>query len=259
MRIIRNRGGGDILDNQVWATVNAAYKHLYPSGDFSMPAVQIGGVGLRDRFYLARVNLGYGTFSVQPLRQIDILWEELEVMFRNQPDQVWRASYSVSDVWDFGYGVMDRAGQNAEADILWGKSGSSIEATAALLERGRHMLDAAVQSACLAAELAMKGTLAWLGVDEPTRRTFSHGLSSLVAEIIRLRPSKSDDRFARAAANMPNYVRTRYDEHGLTRVQIGELAMRSQYLAAEAVRRVSDRNLAGTLEDDPNHAPRVFP
>ena len=58
----------------------------------------------------------------------------------------------------------------------------------------------------------------------------------------------TDARLTAAASKFPDYVGTRYASHGLTRVQLMELAMRAQFVAAEAVRRISHRDMAGTME-----------
>ncbi|SFU67486.1 hypothetical protein [Nitrosospira multiformis] len=110
-----------------------AYKQLYPSGDFSMPGLLIGGVGLRDRMYSVRISVGYGTRQIDPISLIDISQQELEIIWRNYPQQVWRAIYSIADLWDFAYSVEDLREQNRDADQLWQNARSNITATAQTL------------------------------------------------------------------------------------------------------------------------------
>ncbi|WP_205418298.1 hypothetical protein, partial [Pseudomonas coronafaciens] len=57
-------------------------------------------------------------------------------------------------------------------------------------------------------------------------------------------------------AQFPDYVGTRYATHGMTRIELMVLAMRAQFVAAEALRRVSDRDFASMLEADPRNCPR---
>ena len=103
----------------------------------------------------------------------DICNIELETIWRLAQEQIRRAVYSVADLWDFAYGASDLQGRNVEADTHWRNTSSSIEASARLLTHG-HMLDAAVQSICLTAEVGVKGAPAALGVDERTRRGLKH-------------------------------------------------------------------------------------
>jgi HEPN domain-containing protein len=258
MELIRLKAGGDVLDNTIWERVMASFHRLYPSGDFSIPPILIGGVALRDRFYVARVNVGWGQPSIDPMKCIDISHTELETIWNLNPKQFWRAMYSVADLWDFGYGASDLRGQNIEADTLWQKASSSIEATAKLLANG-HMLDAAVQSICLTAELGIKGALAALGVDESARRKLSHNIPDLLKNLMDMRPHESDMQAQSTSGHFPDYVKTRYSDHGMTRVQLNELAMRAQFIAADALRRLSVRNLAQQIQKDSKNPPRSFP
>lgn len=238
---------GDVFDKSIWNPMMDIYKRLYPNGDFSMPALLVGGVALRDIMYPVRVNVGFGTFSVDPLKCIEIAQEELELMFRHYPEQGWRAFYGVCDLLDFAYGVDDLVKAGSIALDLLNNSRSSIAATPRILT-GACDIDAAVQTACLAAELSMKAALKHLGRSEPELKKFSHRLTDLATALIRLKPTSSDDRLRTACANFPNYIDSRYSSHGLTRLELMALSMRAQFVAAEAIRRVTGRNMAGDME-----------
>lgn len=258
LEFIHQKVSGDIMDTAIWEQVMASFHRLYPSDDFSIPSLQIGGVALRDRFYIVRVNVGWGTFSIDPLKCIDIQATELETIWHLNQEQVWRAMYSVADLWDFAYGVSDLRNQNVEADAHWTNASSSMEATARLLTSGQ-MLAAAVQSICLTAELGIKGALAALDVDQPTRRRLGHNIPCLVEKLTGMRPSVTDTQVKSAARYFPDYVGTRYSDHGMTRVQLNELAMRAQFIVADALRRLSPRNFAHQLQEDSRNPPRSFP
>lgn len=238
---------GDVLDRSIWDPLMEFYMKLYPTGDFSMPSVVVGGVAFRDRIYPARANLGYGTFEVDPLKCIDIKQEELELVFTHYPDQGWRAFYAVCDVWDFGYGVDDAIGSGTPAKELLINARSSLAATPRILA-GDVDIDSAVQTTCLTAELSMKGALKHLGATDKELKDLSHRLPKLGKALVARKSKPTDARLEAAASKFPDYVGTRYASHGLTRVQLMALAMRAQFVAAEAVRRISDRNMAGDME-----------
>jgi len=249
---------GDIFDKRIFAPLMATYKRLYPSGDFSIPSLLVGGVALRDVMYPVRVNVGYGRVSIEPLQCIEIRQEELELIFRHYPDQGWRAFYSVCDLWDFGYGVDDLLRIGSPAYDLLNNARSSIVATQRILSAAID-LDAAVQTACLTAELAMKAALIHLGRTEQQVRSRSHHLTKLADDLIATKPALSDDRLRIACTKFPNYVESRYSSHGLTRLELMALAMRAQFVAAEAIRRISSRNLAGDMESRADCPPRHEP
>jgi hypothetical protein len=246
---------GDVFDKAMWDPLMAIYHALYPAGDFSMPAMLKGGVALRDQMYPVRVAVAYGTVSVNPIDCIEIPREELELIFKHYPEQGWRAFYGVADLWDFAYGVSDLSHRTGDAPQLLANARSSLAATARILA-GDVDIDAAVQTICLTAELALKGALAARGWPEPQYRRLSHHLDKLAEALIGEVSTARDDRLRGAVAHFPDYVGARYASHGMTRTELMVLAMRAQFVAAEALRRVSDRDLASKLEADPNTSPR---
>lgn len=238
---------GDFLDERIWEPLMEDYRKLYPTGDFSMPGLLQAGVAIRDRVYPVSINVGYGTFSIQPLEMIQISRPELESIFINYPDQGWKALYGVCDLWDFAYGIDDLGSQRTLGVQHLKNAQSAIASTTSILSQTLDT-DSAVQTCCLAAELAMKGVLLHLGVDSKTVIGYSHNLRKSAEKLAELRPSGNDTRLLDACKLFPNYVNSRYDDHGLTRIKLVELAMRAQFVAAEAVRRISNRNLAGEVE-----------
>ena len=247
-----------LLDDAIWKPLMSIYRGLYPSGDFSMPALFEGGVALRDRMYTVRVNVAFGQLAIDPVDCIEIPKQELEVIYKLEPEQFWMAFYSVGDVIDFAYGTDDLSHTGGAAYELLSNARSSIAATARILQ-GDLDIDSAVQSACLAAELAMKGALAHLGWAEARYRKLSHRLSDGAGALIKERPRRSDAQLGVACAAFPDYVGTRYKSHGMTRRGLMMLAMRAQFVAADAVRRVTQRDFGSQLEADNKTPSRVVP
>jgi len=128
------------------------YRDLYPSGDFSMPAMFEGGVALRDQMYPVEIPLGFGKFSINPIDFIKISRTELKLIFQHYSEQGWRALYGVADLWDFAYGADDLSHVGGDARQLFTNARSSLAATPRILS-GNVDIDAAVQTICLTAEL----------------------------------------------------------------------------------------------------------
>ncbi|WP_226503505.1 HEPN domain-containing protein [Pseudomonas sp. MWU16-30317] len=237
---------GDFLDEGRWKPLMAAYKKLYPTGDFSMPGLLSAGVAIRDRMYPVHVGIGFGTVSIDPLEMITITREELSSIFNTNPQEGWKALYGVCDLWDFSYSIDDLRFNGSPATDLLNNARSAITATARTL-LGSTNIDSAVQSCCLAAELSIKGVLAILGVSEKTIKSLSHNLVKAADLLISMRSNGNDQMLRDACSNFPNYVSTRYSSHGLKRVELMALAMRSQFVAAEVLRRVSERDFASDI------------
>lgn len=253
----QNNISGNFLDERIWVPLMASYKKLYPTGDFSVPALSSAGVAIRDKMYPVHVGIGFGTVEVDPLKLIDISTEELSYIFNNQPEQGWKALYGVCDLWDFAYGVDDLKRDKSPAAELLSNARSAISATARTL-LGQTDIDSAIQSACLAAELSLKGALTILGVSAQQIRAASHNLVKLAEILISLKPNGNSSLLLEASKDFPNYVSTRYSSHGLKRTELMALAMRSQFVAAEAVRCVSERNFASQVDNGAN-PPRPKP
>lgn len=241
------RISGDLFDKRLHVPLMETYRRLYPSGNFSEPALLIGGVALRGAMYPVRVNIGFGQFWVDPLKCIEITKEELTLIFRHYPEQAWRAFYGVCDLWDFGYGIEDLLNNGSPADDLLNNARSSVVATPRILS-GATDLGAAVQTACLTAELSIKAVLTHVGWTEQQLKSLSHDLTKLADALTTAKPTFSDDRLRMVCTKFPNYVESRYVSHGLNRTELMALAMRAQFVAADAIRRVSDRDMAPSME-----------
>ncbi|GBQ40282.1 hypothetical protein GOB83_11920 [Acetobacter fabarum] len=245
----------NVFDDAIWKPLMDIYRDLYPSGNFSMPVMFEGGVALRDQMYRVEIPLGFGQFSVNPIDCIKMSCNELKLIFQHYPEQGWRAFYGVADLWDFIYGADDLSHVGGDAHQLLTNARSSLAATARILS-GDVDIDAAVQTICLTVELAFKGALAVCGWSEPRYRKLSHHLHKLADALIGEVSTMRDDRLRGAVAKFPDYVGTRYSSHGMTRSELMVLAMRAQFVAGEALRRVSSRNLAPQIEADPQTPPR---
>ncbi|PKR88127.1 hypothetical protein CXZ10_16900 [Pleomorphomonas diazotrophica] len=253
-----NNISGPLFDNTIWSPLMTFYRQLYPSGDFSVPALFEGGVAFRDQMYSVRVDVGFGQFSIEPIKCIEIPPEELETIYNLERDQFWGALYCAGDVIDIAYGIDDISHQRGEAARLFSNARSALAATVRTLQ-GRLDLDTAVQSACIASELALKGALVCIGWTLPQVRKLSHNLVEAAETLVSERPRSSDAQLLAACASFPNYVTSRYTDHGLSRRELMTLAMRSQFIVAEAVRRVTERDLGAQLEADQSIPPRVLP
>lgn len=254
---------GNIMDPTIWIPLKGIFDRLYHSKkqSINIPPLLIGGVAFLDQFYLVNVPLGYGTFAIDPLRCIDISSEELNRFWQYHPNQIWRAIYSVADLFDIAYGINDAITrkENEGSTTYFDKACSHIiNATSHLTLPHPQNIDAVVQSSCLAAELALKGSLSYLGINEKDFKTeFKHDLVKSAKKLIDIQSTYNDTKLLDACKNFPNYVESRYNKHGLSRIQLLELAMRAQFVTAEAVRRISNRDFAGTIESDSNNPPRL--
>ncbi|MDF7670679.1 hypothetical protein PT276_05630 [Orbaceae bacterium ESL0721] len=241
-------------ETQLMNSIMVIYKKFYPNGNFSLPPVLSAGVALRDNMYPVKINIGFGNFVIDPLDCIDIPKNQLEYIFGNYPEQGWKAFYGVCDLWDFGYGVDDIIKLKTPAEDFLNNARSSMVATSYILLNDFD-LNSAIQTSCLSAELSLKAALLHLGMNEKDLKKIGkngHNLVEAAKLLILYKSTRNDEKLLKACNNFPNYVESRYGSNNYPRIYFMELAMRSQFVAAEAVRRISNRNMAGDMEIRPD-------
>lgn len=239
------------------APVQKIYNSLYPNGNFSFPPILSGGVAIRDNIYSVRVPLLYGERSITPLDFIDIDKSELEIIFTYYKEEGWQALYSVCDLVDFGYGASDLISTNSPAT---GFLERTIEQIAAFsnISSNHIPIEAFVQTALLSAELAFKATFIHLGdSEEYCRKKFSHRHVDMALYLAQKIPEQSDDEILKICKNFPDYVYSRYNSTGLNRLELIKVAMGAQFVAAECIRRITDRNIMKSIQAQAQF-PRVY-
>lgn len=232
------------------------FQTLYPGRDFNEYGIFHGGVSFRGEVYKASVKVVYGmSVQIEPLKSIEISEAELQMIEREFPEDFWEGFYSVADLWDFAYGIDDLRNQNQDADDSWQQARSQLASTYRTLDAS-HDLDSAIQSICMTAELSLKGVLYLKGVSKKKIREMSHDLGALTIAVNACTVSTNPGRLELAVNRFPPYVKSRYKPSGLTKPQLLKLAMQSQFVAGECLRRISLRDLAFQIEAAVNSQPR---
>jgi len=220
----------------------------YRKEDLFMPPLHVGAFLFRDLFFPIRIPVIFGS-PVIDLRQF--LWQATEsqaqLIFGKRTSTLTFCDQAF-DLLDFVYGLDDLGEQvriSPRTIEWWQLAKQQLEAAAATT-LGSLTKYAIVQNCCVSAELLLKGALLQEGVDElllPNSNIgYGHNLVSMAKKLCKIRDEIDDQLILAVASRMPNYVETRYNDIGFTRVQLGHLLMNTQFLAGEILRRYSDRN-----------------
>lgn len=230
--------------------ITAAYRALFPGDDF-WPGAGCGLAASVDRVRLITLPVVFGESNVglhSGLGFADA--SEWRAWCRNDPEIALKSAYAFADLYDLCYGL-ESVPQNSEQDVLFHRSMQHLGDLSASLSNSGGASDAALQSILLIAELALKGALLQFGVTMKTLKyKFGHKLPELANELAKLCPHHEDDELQRICEGMPNLVASRYGSSGLTRKQIVELAVGSQFIAASAMRRISETDMALEVRRD---------
>ena len=241
-----NKIQGDI--SSFYKPVEEIYQKLYPRQKFGIPNLLIGGIAFRDQIYITRIPVikGINLFDF-----VDIDPSELALMHNVYFEQYKKAVYSICDLYDIAFGIDDILNENESNEILkyWLKMilSSIMSASFALSEEIN--LDNAIQSSLLSVELAAKSSLMYLGCDANyIKKSLGHCRKMIKENLISYKIIDENDDFFEIYYSLPKYVDSRYKPQNLSKQELVNIAIKSQFLVSEIIRKISKRNLAESIQ-----------
>ena len=243
-----NKIQGDI--SSFYKQVEDIYQKLYPRQKFSIPNLLIGGIAFRDQIYITRIPVIYGRVGIKLFDFVDIDPSELALMHNVYFEQYKKAVYSICDLYDIAFGIDDILKEKASNEILvyWLEMILSSTMSAAFALSEEINLDNAIQSSLLSVELAAKSSLMYLGCGYKYIRSLGHGKGCTKASLISYKIINEDDVFWEIYDSLPEYVKTRYNPQNLSKQALVDIAIKSQFLVSEIIRKISKRNLAESIQ-----------
>lgn len=246
-------GSGPFGNAQV-AEICAAYERLIPETAITWPGMGTGLVASVDRVRSVVASVVYGTRSLTAAKALGFASdEEWFTWCRKDEAIVTRSCFAFADIYDLVYGIDElKTREQTRAFDLWRKATEQLATTTSRLEASGDPGEAILQTIGLTAELALKGSLLYLGVSEDSlsRRAYGHNYRALADKLIEMQPHRDDDMLLHSINKLPDYVESRYHYTGMTRLQIIDLALGVQFVAASAIRRISRRDIAAKVEAD---------
>lgn len=233
------------------------YRRLFPQVDRIWPGLGIGLAASVDDVRRVTVAVVFGTCAVSVHEALGFnSHEEWARWCRNDRIVAACSSFAFADLYDLTYGI-DEIDRNSPSAEYWKLALSNLEDVTNILATG-FSVTSVIQPICLAAELAMKASLIHMGVDPAAlaRRDVGHKHEILAGRMTKLRPHRDDPFVRRIAAELPDYVQSRYQSAGLNRLSVVKLALGVQFMAASAVRRIGSRDVASAMEQDSWPGPR---
>ena len=242
-----NKIQGDI--SAFLKSVGEVYKILYPRQKFSFPNLLIGGISFRDQVYIARIPLGYGALSGSLFNFVDIDHSELALMHNIYYEQYKRALYTICDLFDIAFGIDDifKEKESNESLTYWLEMILSSTMSAAFALSENINLANAIQSSLLSVELAAKSSLMYLGCDANYIKSLGHCRKMIKENLISYKIIDENDDFFEIYYSLPKYVDSRYKPQNLSKQELVNIAIKSQFLVSEIIRKISKRNLARLL------------
>ena len=243
-----NKIQGDI--SAFLKSVGEVYKILYPRQKFSFPNLLIGGISFRDQVYIARIPLGYGALSGSLFNFVDIDHSELALMHNIYYEQYKRALYTICELFDIAFGIDDifKEKESNESLTYWLEMILSSTMSAAFALSENINLANAIQSSLLSVELAAKSSLMYLGCDANYIKSLGHCRKMIKENLISYKIIDENDDFFEIYYSLPKYVDSRYKPQNLSKQELVNIAIKSQFLVSEIIRKISKRNLARDMQ-----------
>jgi hypothetical protein len=171
--------------------IEAWFEKHSPAGALFIPPVFEGLFYYDARFWLIRIPLGYGEFTVSPEQALG----EMPEIIRRQLCRDRSAAADFEKVWidciDYGYGFRGIANANLPefSQSLMRSADKELRSCVKILHGSPN--SKALEVAGLATEMFLKCYLAiYCGLDEQTaKRTYGHNLEALLDAVVRHDPS----------------------------------------------------------------------
>ena len=240
-----NKIQGDI--SSFYKPVEDIYQKLYPRQKFSIPNLLIGSIAFRDQIYITRIPVikGINLFDF-----VDIDPSELALMHNVYFEQYKKAVYSICDLYDIAFGIDDILKEKESNEILvyWLEMILSSTMSAAFALSENINLANAIQSSLLSVELAAKSSLMYLGCDANYIKSLGHCRKMIKENLISYKIIDENDDFFEIYYSLPKYVDSRYKPQNLSKQELVNIAIKSQFLVSEIIRKISKRNLAESIQ-----------
>lgn len=243
-----NKIQGDI--SSFYKQVEDIYQKLYPRQKFSIPNLLIGGIAFRDQIYITRIPVIYGMTGINLFDFVDIDPSELALMHNVYFEQYKKAIYSICDLYDIAFGIDDILKEKESNEILvyWLEMILSSTMSAAFALSENINLANAIQSSLLSVELAAKSSLMYLGCDANYIKSLGHCRKMIKENLISYKIIDENDDFFEIYYSLPKYVDSRYKPQNLSKQELVDIAIKSQFLVSEIIRKISKRNLARDMQ-----------
>lgn len=237
--------------------IMAAYEAMIPEVNTSWPGMGIGLAAVVDQVRKVTMPVMFGDQALDVWRALSFADDRAWWTWCREDERIAAESYfAFADLHDLTYGLDDIC-SDEDADLdLWKMATSNLADAANNLPTAFGM-DSILQPICMVVELAVKAALVRNCADPKSfKGKDGHDLAKLADRLAAELPHRDDVRVSQVIGRLPPYVGRRYKPAGRSRLDVVRLALGVQFVAASAVRRFSDRDLAAEMEAGGWPAPR---
>ncbi|MFD1261542.1 HEPN domain-containing protein [Entomomonas asaccharolytica] len=220
--------------------IKEAYKKLIPEVSTNWSGYGVGIIASMDQVRKFILPIVFGQVNISIYKGIGFTDEHTWwIWCRFNKETAENSKQSFINIYDFAYGVNALSDKQNEAHTFWEQATSNLEVIADSLVN-TYRTNSILQPICMAAELAMKGTLSYLGLSkDELKHKYGHSHKKLAKAMIKKKPHSDDKKLLAIINRLPDYIETRYDDSNMSRLEIVNLALDIQFIVASALRRIS--------------------
>ncbi|WP_336965325.1 hypothetical protein [Acinetobacter pittii] len=239
----------NLMENPLVIEIKEAYERLIPEVKYTWPGMGTGLVASVDQVKKVTIAVIFGSVNISIDKGLGFSnHQEWSKWCRGSLEIANRSAFAFADMYDLFYGIDE---SDNTSKTYWGLASDQLKLVAESLCQTGAISSPILQPICLTVELAIKGTLLYLGIPEKDLRNsklFGHNLVKLAQRMIQEKSHRDDQLILTMLSKFPDYVSDRYRETNLTRLEVISLALSAQFIAASAVRRISGRDIAEQVE-----------
>ncbi len=217
--------------------IEGMHATLYRRKDVAAGGVHGGAFMFRGIATNVHVPIAYGTVAIEPFSLCDLAARQIDWL-RSSAGQEQAYLVNFCNLFDFaaslhpmgGYGVAPKPALPLLQLSALQTQGAAATLCAAFDERG------AVQSALIAAELAMKAALAGAGANEDDLKALGHDFSKMARAVGEAYEEFGLEAVMEDVGNLPELVPNRYSPKQPGRDETGLIVMSSQAIAGAVAR-----------------------
>lgn len=243
--------------------IENAYARLVPEVRSTWPGMGTGLAASLDRVRKVRVGVVFGEVVISVHEALGFTNpNDWMTWCRNDLRIASRSAFAIADIHDLVNGI-SHASTHRSTLTFWNLAADQIKLVAESLSQSGAVSSPVLQPICLAVELALKGTLTHFGISEKDLKNpklFGHNLPKLAERMIQACSHRDDSLLLDALSRFPDYVADRYRDTQLNRLEVIALALDAQFVAASAIRRISNEDMALQIETNgPGPRGNFFP
>ncbi|CNI06129.1 Uncharacterised protein [Yersinia thracica] len=241
----------DAIEHPKFNYIINRYGKIIPETVTTWPGMGTGIVASIDQVKKFTVGVAYGNPRIDIYRGLGFDSDEKWFSWcRKDMKIAAESAFAFVDIFDFVYGT-DSLSHETNPDVIafLNLATSNLELVAHALPN-TYNSDTVIQPICMTVELVLKGILIHLGLSIDEIKNLGHDHLALFNKLTSKVEHRDDELIKTIINRIPDYVDSRYRGAELTRIQTVKLALGVQFIAASALRRVTQCDLALQMEQD---------